>query len=258
MKSISGFFNSRMSGHDLFSFVLTVVLTMMIFVSCKKDSTNYGEPQAVNHSLAFNIRYEVDGQPLIFDSLLYINDAGNHYKVSSLVYFLSRISLIKPDSSSVLLSDYNYLDASVPSLNQFSISNPPLGNYIGIGFNIGIDSVHNITGGLPNTIENDNMEWPDLMGGGYHIMKFEGYFEDGGNQYGFAMHLGTNACIVPVRLYKQIAITTNNYSLPLTMNLNEWFRTPSIYDFNLDGNYTMGNMPLMLKLSANGKDAFHF
>lgn len=42
------------------------------------------------------------------------------------------------------------------------------------------------------------------------------------------------------------------------MNLNEWFRNPFIYDFNIDGNYSMGSSAAMAKLKANGVDIFHF
>ena len=237
---------------------LILAFGILLFVGCKKDSDDAAPPtNNTSTTISFKINYEIDGQPLIFDSLLYYNDAGNHYQVSSLLYFLTEIELVRQDSSIIRIKDYQYIDASILSTGQFSISDPPAGNYIGLRFNIGVDSIHNIPGGLPANTDNNNMEWPVTMGGGYHHMKFEGYFVDGGSPFGFAMHLGMNACLVPVRLYQPISITSTSSSLNLTMNLNEWFRNPSVYDFNVDGNYTMGVMPLMMKLSANGKDVFH-
>jgi hypothetical protein len=187
---------------------------------------------------------------------MYFNDAGNHYSVYRLVYYLSQISLIKSDNSTILLKDYQYLDASVDSTNQFSIKKVPDGNYIGICFNIGIDSVHNITGALPNTTDNLNMEWPVLMGGGYHFMKLEGHFSDTSGLPGFNMHLGRNVNLVPVKIYSPVSFNHNNLTYRLSMNLNEWFRNPSVYDFNIDGNYSMNNMMAMQKLCLNGTDVF--
>jgi uncharacterized protein YwgA len=40
------------------------------------------------------------------------------------------------------------------------------------------------------------------------------------------------------------------------MNINEWYANPAVYDFEVDGNYSMGLSAAMLKLSKNGKDVF--
>jgi len=38
------------------------------------------------------------------------------------------------------------------------------------------------------------------------------------------------------------------------MNMNEWFKNPAVYDFNMDGNYSMSSMMAMEKLMMNGAD----
>jgi hypothetical protein len=74
------------------------------------------------------------------------------------------------------------------------------------------------------------------------------------------MHIGTNACLIPsITLSTNFTVTTDSQtSLTLKMNVNEWYRNPNIYDFNIDGNYTMGDMPLMMKITENGQDVFTF
>jgi hypothetical protein len=100
------------------------------------------------------------------------------------------------------------------------------------------------------------MEWPVLMGGGYHFMMLEGHFADSSGTPGFAMHLGTNASLCPVNITDTFSLTQDDFTLHINMNINEWFRTPYVYDFNVDGNYIMGNIQSMSKIAANGFDAF--
>ena len=100
------------------------------------------------------------------------------------------------------------------------------------------------------------MEWPVVMGGGYHFMMFEGHFIDSTGTPGFAMHLGTSASLCPVSIQQTLSIGQADKEIRLSMNINEWFRNPAIYDFNVDGNYIMGNVQAMSKLAANGVDVF--
>jgi len=233
-----------------------VAAAVLLMGGCKSDKDEEPQPAAVSSSLAFKIGYQVDTKNLFFDSLMYVNDAGNPYSVYMLEYFLTEISLIKPDSSVLKIQSCQYIDAAVSSTSQFTISNIPDGNYIGIAFNIGVDSAHNVTGGLPNTINNNNMEWPEPMGGGYHFMKFEGHFVSNDTLYGFNMHLGMNENLVRIRLYSPVSFNHSPLVYSMKMNPNEWFRNPSVFDFNTDGNYTMGNDSAMHKLAVNGTDVF--
>ena len=98
------------------------------------------------------------------------------------------------------------------------------------------------------------MEWPDGMGGGYHFLKFEGHFVDSGNTFGFAMHIGTNNYLVNGKLWARITLGDGVNTLNVGMNMNEWFKNPAVYDFNMDGNYSMSSMMAMEKLMMNGAD----
>lgn len=223
--------------------------------SCKKDVP----PEPQTNGIDLNIRYEIDNNPFIPNSVIYKTPAGYNYNVTRLDYFLSGISLIKPDSSAVSLKNYIYVDANAPQTNKMTLENIPAGKYIGIRLNIGLDSLHNISFALPPVNEYINMQWPEMMGGGYHIIRLEGYFTDTSGTYGYAMHIGTNDCIIPVKLYAPITIAADaKTQVSLVMNINEWFRNPHIYDFNTDGNYIMGNAGAMRKFSENGKDVFKF
>jgi hypothetical protein len=226
------------------------LLIMVFVVGCQDDDNEHIDEKS---SITFQFAHGSDGVPLSFDTLLYQNMAGNKYSVTRLQYYVSQVALIKADSQKIVLKDYYYIDANVSSTITFQASNIPHGNYIGLSLNIGLDTSLNKTGALPVIPENINMEWPDMMGGGYHFMKLEGHFLNNDTLYGYAMHLGNNKNLVRVVIYSPLSLYSDA-TYKLLMNLNEWFKNPHTYDFNIDGNYSMGDSVAMRKLSQNGVD----
>lgn len=237
---------------SFYAFILGAVL----LTACKREDQVIKPPIDYSAALAFQLSYHVDQVALQKDTLIYTNEAGYKYSVTRLQYFISKISLIKPDSSKLLIYDYQYADAFDASTANFTSNKAPAGDYIGVWFYIGVDSVHNIPFGLPSNTNNNNMEWPVAMGGGYHEIKLEGRYSDSVSTPGYAMHVGTNGFQIPVALYAPVHIKGELVPFALRMNVNEWFRNPNTYNFSKDGNYTMGIMAAMKKLSENGKDVF--
>lgn len=236
---------------------LGLLAFLFLFASCKK-STDEGSPIVQSGSANISFSYKIDSNPLVYDTLRYQNAAGNKYSITRLFYYISSISFYKSDNSSITLDKVIYMDAAAP--NQIlHLDAIPEGSYSYISFCIGVSPSHNITDSLPATYENLFMAWPPDMGGGYHFMKLEGHYLDAQQvERGFTMHLGTNAALVQ---HNKIPITltvTKNQtaSFSLQMNISEWFTHPYNYNFITDGNYTMGNAPLMQLISNNGKDIF--
>lgn len=237
------------------SLLLAIVL---LFGSCRKDQDII--PVKVNGdiNLKLNINYKVDGIPLLFDSIMYFNDAGNNYEVTRLEYFISNITFHSTTGKDFAFNKIMYVNAQTPLTNSILIENVPAGEYNSISLNIGLDSAHNISNSLPNTNENINMAWPSSMGGGYHFMKMEGYYVYPPTTTGFTMHLGKNSSLVYCIINKAFTVEPTSTEIKLSMNLNEWFRHPIMYDFNVDGNFTMGNNQAMGKIAANGIDVFSY
>ena len=240
------------------NFVYLPLLIALIVSGCNRDKGDDSvTPVKKEGSVRISVSYSVDGQPLLFDTLLYQNEAGNPYEVSRIIYYITGFTFFKTDGSTCHSDHVQYIDASDDSTNSFLISSIPNGSYSSMKFYIGLDSVRNIPGGLPNTWENLNMEWPVSMGGGYHFLKFEGYYTDTCCSNGFAMHIGRNECLVTVNHPVSFQMESNEIPLSLNMNVSEWFKNPHTWDLNTDGNYTMGNLPAMLKLAENGADVFN-
>lgn len=233
--------------------VLVVFGIIFGLFSCKDDPI---EPKL--GSVKFSVNYVVNSEPLQFDTITYTNAAGHKYGLTHLEYYISNIAFNKSDGSSYSTNAVFYINAQKPETNFITIDNIPKGNYTSVTFYTGLDSILNKTNALPNTLDNINMAWPDAMGGGYHFMKMEGYFLAKANQkkYGYAMHLGKNPNLVKAEVVTPISIDGDMQNKTLTMNINEWYANPAVYDFEVDGNYSMGLSAAMLKLSKNGKDVF--
>ena len=204
----------------------------------------------------FYVHYNIDGTPLIFDSINYTNAAGNKYSITRLEFYISNITLFRKDKNPFITSDVHYLSARQRLTSQIKLEGVPIGHYTGISFHIGLVTDTNNTGSLPGTLENVNMAWPEPMGGGYHFLKMEGYFLDSlSNPTGFAVHVGTDTCLINVTINQPFEVIYHTPEKFLNMNLNEWFDHPTKYDLS-DGNYTMGIEDKMLIISKNGSNVF--
>ena len=238
---------------------MLVLLAFQLFSACKKkESTEEIQPEPTSGTVSLKLSYNVDGASLLFDTIHYVNQAGNQYSISKLVYYLSNISFKNANGNSYETKAIKFIDAQNLASNQFSFDGIPNGDYTSIGFLIGIDSLHNQPNGLPANTDNLSMEWPIPMGGGYHFLRLEGYYRDSCCTPGYAMHLGTNACLISVNIPHTFSIAGNTVTMQMKMNVSEWFKNPASYDFNTDGNFSMGNAAAMQKLRQNGVDVFNF
>jgi len=234
-------------------------LMLLVFIGCNKDEDEpvpTPTPTPQEKYLSFDFAFNVDGDSLVYNNIQYVNDAGNQYSVTQLRFYISQIALVTDSDTKVMLQDYLFVDAFNSPTLKVNLDSIPKGTYKALSFNIGLDSAQNVTGGLPATADNLSMEWPVMMGGGYHFMMLEGLFVDSATTPGYAMHLGTNMTLCPVYLLSAITVSTADLNINLAMNINEWYRDPYMYDFNVDGNYIMGNMMSMGKISANGYNVF--
>lgn len=207
-------------------------------------------------TLSLEASHHFDQQSILPDSVHLVNEAGYDLSISRLQYFLSGIRLHKADGTTALLKDILYVD--MEAANKWRLYDIPAGTYTGISFLIGLDSANNFHERLPATPEHLNMEWPEPMGGGYHFLKMEGHYRDQDRLQGYAMHVGGNGFTIETeRIPVSLTIGADAAALSLQMNVAEWFRNPHTYDFNLHGNYTMGDAPAMQMLTENGRDVLH-
>lgn len=250
------------------TFYILLMLFVILFNACKKD-----EDEQAN--VTFNFSHEIDGSPVIFDSLMYVNAAENHYLITEIQYFISDITFYKSGQEyAYTTNEYiKYLDTNIPSTLTWAFpAELRKGNYDSLSFTFGIDSVKNVSNMFVNPPERD-MFWPEMMGGGYHYMKLNGkWIPDSETQpQAFNIHLGigqiyandTSSTVerfvqnyFKVTIHQSFKLSGKTNNIGIVMDVNSWFDTPEVYDFDHWGAHIMQNQNAMHTICLNGKDVF--
>ena len=246
------------------------ILFLLLFLCC---SMGCKKPTPTGH-LQINFATEVDGIPIHYDIVDYVNDAGNQYEVNEVRYFISHVTLTKSDGTQVSISDgkgIHYYDSDLSQTHNWLIDDDlPIGEYKTISFVFGLDEVQNVTGFFVNPPET-NMAWPVPIGGGYHYMQINGKWMNASETLTpFCLHTGIGqtyqdgeitgfvqnffAVTLPISSFEIKDSETS--SMTLSMNVNNWFRDPHVYDFNEWGGAIMQNQAAQEVLKANGKNVF--
>ncbi len=234
-----------MRNQMLYFFVLILTLS-----SCQKK-----DQLASSGTLSLSILHHVDGKSLSFDSVLFLNASGELYSVTRLEYYLSSFRLYHKGEVEYSADSVYYINARDSALT-IVLSQVPVGHYDSMSFFIGLSPALNMHGQLHPTPANVAMQWPEVMGGGYHFLKFEGHWVDGVAQSGFAIHVGTDPFLIYAGCNSDMTIADGKTTASLRMNVNEWLRNPHQFSFKTDGVYTMDSGPLMDKIRKNGGDVF--
>jgi hypothetical protein len=241
---------------------ISMVSFMLLFASCGKDE---------NKSVAtqFVFQHNVNGSELQRGVMSYTNVAGNVYEVDELQYFISEVTLTRVDGQQVKIisdSSIHYVDLAIPSTLTWNPKDRiPAGEYTGITFVFGINEAKNKTGLFVNPPERD-MFWPDIMGGGFHYMKMNGKWIAAGDVITpFNFHLGIGMNMEKTVFYQNyftvtlpLNIQTSSLGnvITVTMNIEKWFETPNVWDWNVIGGQIMMNQMAMSKAAENGVNAF--
>ena len=219
--------------------------------------------------IKLNFSFVVDNDSLRLDTCMYRNAAGNLYEVNDVQFFISHVRLESSSGEMVEIADnqgIHYTDIRIPGTLSWAVADElPADEYQSITFVFGLEGEQNSTGYFPNPPEN-NMSWPDVLGGGYHYMKINGRWIDGsGVRQPFNLHSGKiatdsgfadNTFTVTLPL-SQFAVGKNSSAdLTLLMNVNAWFSNPYLFDFNVFGGSIMQNREAQEVLRANGRDVF--
>ena len=200
---------------------------------------------------------------------MYRNAAGNLYEVNDVQFFISHVKLETASREIVEVADnqgIHYTDIRIPGTLSWSIADElPAEEYKSITFVFGLEEEQNTTGYFPNPPEN-NMSWPDILGGGYHYMKINGRWIDGsGVRQPFNLHSGRiatdngfadNTFTVTLPLSQFAIIHKETAELTLQMNVNAWFSNPYLFDFNVFGGSIMQNSEAQEVIRENGRDVF--
>lgn len=244
----------RIAQKHLLQFLSFLVLALFIS-SCKKDESK--------PAFQLSFEHEVAGQDLVMFTQWYDCAAGHKFQVHRLKYYLSGFNFQKADGNEFQTGLVQYIDLEDPSTLTMLLQEVPQGEYTGMSFIIGLDAFTNVTGGLPNTTTNINMEWPLPGDQGYHYMKLEGRYDSLGMGVikNFNLHTGAtggnqNYVLVQLQFGNSVNVTGGTWNIHLMMDLNEWLQNPNVYDFETFGPMIMANQDAQQLLKENGADVF--
>ncbi|MCU0439467.1 MAG: hypothetical protein MUC49_16360 [Raineya sp.] len=154
----------------LFSAYLFVFI---IFGSCKPKEN----PKS---SVVIDLKH-IFGNKDLFIGGTYTNASGEELTITKLNYFISNIKLQKTDGSEYVIpqnDSYFLIKLAEKNTQQLSLNNIPLGEYTGLSFMIGVDSLRNTlepsqrTGALDVGGAAEGMYWS--WNTGYIFFKLEG------------------------------------------------------------------------------------
>ena len=252
--------------------LLGLLLLTTTLSSCHKPDDGQ---EVTGGRLVITFQHSVDGSPLITDSLMYQNAAGNPYLVSEIQYFISDVILHLAGGDSISVNKYDdihYVDTDIDeSLVYYLPDTIPEGNYESVSFTFGINAEKNRSLMFVNPPES-NMFWPEYLGGGYHYMKLNGkWLDTAGVIRPFNFHLGIGQIYDSsgqitgfIQNYFYVHLPSSSLEIvksritqmDIDMNVNEWFEDPVVFDFNVWGGDIMQNHEAMHIGCENGHNVF--
>ncbi len=258
------------------SFIGMIAGLMVFFGSCDKNNEK-GE-ESTSGKVIIQFEHYADGAPLVYDSMMYVNEAGNHYEVTEIQWFISDIVLKNKDGDTLLLDkdDFaHYVDTNLPDTWVWEIQDDiPATEYQSISMTFGIKGEKNKPYMFTDPPESD-MLWPYPLGGdegGYHYMKLNGFWVNTNNErQPFNFHLGVGQerdgegnIIGFIQNWFESELPSSAFTLSdsetkvitIRMDVENWWKDPNTYDHNIHGSKIMQNQEAMRMGCENGRNVF--
>lgn len=184
-------------------------------------------------------QHYVNDEVLKLDSVVYKNELGQNYTVTNFKYYISTIQLKKTDGKEISLPGYFLIREDEEESKKIVLHNIPVGDYTGLSFIIGVDSLHNCSGAQSGALDPANaMFW--AWNTGYIFMKLEGkspVSQSPGKLFEF--HIGgykqPNNCIRSVKLdliTKKQVLSNATAQLLIKTDVSEILKTPLSIDLS--------------------------
>ncbi|MFP4471960.1 MAG: MbnP family protein [Bacteroidales bacterium] len=256
-----------------------IILLSFTIAGCSGDDQ---PPEPVSAKLNISFTQYNQGEAQQYDTMMYVNAAGNPYLVNEIQYFVSDVNLHYTDDTRQLLDtwkDIHYVDTDLPETQIWQVYDDiKPGEIEKVSFTFGISEQKNQSLKFLNPPERD-MFWPEYLGGGYHYMKLNGkWLADDGMVKPFDFHLGIGQIYAGgvvnvdsitgfVQNYFEVELPGSAFTakgnetseIEIRMHVENWFRNPNTYNHNDWGGDIMQKQDAMHLGCENGKeDVFSF
>lgn len=242
-----------------------LILASLCFSSCSDDDVQ-GE---TNVNATFTFSHNWDGTPVTnseFNTIRFTNENGEMISIERLRYLISDITFTNSDNEVIELDVYNLIDLTNNTNLSFDLgSQIPIGDYRNVSFTFGFDNMDNAENYLDLNSASFNV--PDMLGGGYHYMQFDGkYLDSNAMEANFNYHAiravdnpGANPTFPQDTFFTvnlgAVAIG-DNPTFNIEMNIAEWFKGPNTWDLNQLNTVLMPNSAAQILMSENGRNVF--
>lgn len=237
----------------LFGLLLIIGLaSSTVFTSCDDDD----DPSDGVFRIVADIN--VDGQDVLLDSMMYQNAAGNMYSIQRCKIALSRIKANKSGNGEVNLLQEHLLDITDPGSLTIYEGTIAGGDYESMSFIFGLDSLLNYPGAYPNP-PFSNFEWPLMIGGGYHYMQLDGFYNGSTGMDPYNTHAGPtmgNQNYSSFSFPVDFKIDGGTTTATININLNNFYNGPNAWDFSVVPTAIMPLQTWQVKLKENSQDVF--
>jgi len=245
---------------------LFLILVLCCSTSCSDNNTI---TQNENVSTTFKFTHNWDGEPVTssdFNFIKYSNQNGEMLSIERLRYVISDLTFTTVTGEDIVFDVYNLVDLTNDNGLMYTPNNEiPAGTYSNVSFTFGFDNEDNSENYLDLNSESFNV--PEMLGGGYHYMQFDGKFLDSNsNEQGFNYHAiravdnpGLNPTF-PQDTFFTVNLgemtIENNTVIKIEANLAEWFKSPNIWDLNNLNTVLMPNSSAQIMMYQNGQTVF--
>ena len=245
--------------------IITFILIFIVISSCKDESDCCVNP-SVNVVLKFTHNW--DGTNINssdFNNFKFTTKNGESISINRLRYLISNIKLINGNEV-YTFSDYILIDlGEEKGLSLVLPQNIFPGSYQ-LKFTFGFEDNDN-KNGVYQDLNSENFNIPEMLGGGYHFMQFDGKFKDTNNQdANFNYHViravdktdPNNLKFEDTSFEVDLGTISllKNSDITIKSDISEWFKNPNIWNLNELNTVLMPNFEAQKMMSANGKTVF--
>jgi hypothetical protein len=223
--------------------ICLLAFTIIIFMSCN-DETNIDQ----NASITLKFTHNWDGLAVTssdFSDFKFTTENGESVSIEKLRYLVSNIYIKTINNESVPLFNRALINLGEDN-TSITVENIPKGNYSVFALTFGLSDADNIDG-IYQDLNSASFNVPEMLGGGYHFMQFDGKYKDTNN-------LDANFNYHTIRAVDRT--DTNNFTIEIKMDISEWFKNPKTWDLNELNTVLMPNFEAQKLMSVNGKSVF--
>ncbi len=212
--------------------------------------------------LVIKLNLVFNGQPLVLRNKTYATAMGDSLSIDEFKFYISTLHILNSKNHEQFEpNSYHLINAEDTSSLTIRLTKITVGDYLRLGFNIGIDSMTNVSGALDGDLDpTKGMFW--AWNTGYIAAKMTGHSPRCNTlHHAFEYHIG--GYLRPYNSLRKIDLelqhlkieTGKTTTLELNTDLAEWFKTPYVIDLSKMNDVVLPNKNAMM-MADNYSDMF--